>query len=215
MKIKKITLCFFALLNLSLFAQQDTVSRMKVAFLFGKNASSFIFKDSLGAKNKDLSNTMGDFYGLNLQIRLKKRHLLVPEFAYYNAGSNYKKEGLELTWRLNYVGFGLGYAFKIIDTKNYSMAPKIAIGYDYLLKQNQTIGSQTYDLTQTNAAFINYNIRSSYGITNQFKITDNLSFIAEYRYSIGLNQIENSRLNSIKTTKNTSNTFIAGLLFKI
>jgi hypothetical protein len=84
-----------------------------------------------------------------------------------------------------------------------------------LLKQNQTIGTATYDLSQTNAAFVNYNIRSSYSLTNQFKITDNLSFIAEYRYSIGLNQIENSSLNSIKTTKNTSNTFIAGLLFKI
>lgn len=215
MNIKKITLCFFALLNFALFAQQDTVSRMKVAFLFGKNASSFIFKDSMGVKSKDLSNTMGDFYGLNLQIRLKKRHILAPELTYYNAGSNYIKDGLDLTWRLNYVGFGLGYAFKVIDRKNYSMAPKIAFGYDYLLKQHQTIGSQTYDLTQTNAAFINYNIRSSYGITNQFKITDNLSFIAEYRYSIGLNQIENSSLNSIKTTKNTSNTFIAGLLFKI
>ncbi len=215
MKIKKTALCLFALINLNLFSQQDTVSRMKVSFLFGKNASSFIFKDSLGAKSKDLSNTMGDFYGLNLQIRLKKRHVLVPELAYYNSGSNYKKEGLDITWRLNYVGFGLGYAFKIIDTKNYSMAPKIAIGYDYLLKQNQTIGTATYDLSQTNAAFVNYNIRSSYSLTNQFKITDNLSFIAEYRYSIGLNQIENSSLNSIKTTKNTSNTFIAGLLFKI
>ena len=215
MKNKNIILCLFALINFNLFAQQDTVSRMKVSFLFGKNASSFIFKDSLGVKNKDLNNTMGDFYGLNLQIRLKKRHILVPELAYYNAGSNYKKEGLDITWRLNYVGFGLGYAFKIIDSKNYSMAPKIAIGYDYLLKQNQTIGTVTYDLTQTNAAFVNNNIRSSYGVTNQFKITDNLSFIAEYRYSIGLNQIENSRFNANKTTKNTSNTFIAGLLFKI
>jgi hypothetical protein len=215
MKKIYIILCLFALINFNLFSQQDTVSRMKLSFLFGKNASSFIFKDSLGVKNKDLYNTMGDFYGLNLQIRLKKRHVLIPEVAYYNAGSNYKKDGFDMTWRLNYVGFGLGYAFKIIDTKNYSMAPKIAIGYDYLLKQNQTIGISTYDLSQTNAAFVNYNFRSSFGITNQFKITDNLSFIAEYRYSIGLNQIENSRLNSIKTTKNTSNTFIAGLLFKI
>ena len=215
MKIKNIIFFLFALINFNLFSQQDTVSRMKVSFLFGKNASSFIFKDSLGVKNNDLNNTMGDFYGLNIQIRFKKRHVLVPELAYYNAGSNYKKEGLDITWRLNYVGFSLGYAFKIIDAKNYSMAPKIAIGYDYLLKQNQTIGTVTYDLTQTNAAFINYNIRSSYGVTNQFKITDNLSLIAEYRYSIGLNQIENSRFNANKTTKNTSNTFIAGLLFKI
>jgi hypothetical protein len=188
---------------------------MKVAFLFGKNASSFIFKDSLGAQSKDLRTTMGDFYALNLQIRFKKRHVLIPELAYYNAGSNYKKEGLDVTWRLNYVGFGLGYAFKIIDTKNYSMAPKIAVGYDYLLKQNQTIGTATFDLTQTNSAFVNYNLRSSYGLTNQFKISDNVSFIAEYRYSIGLNQIENSRFNAIKTTKNISNTFNAGLLFKI
>ena len=215
MKNKNIILCLFALINLNLFSQQDTVSRMKVSFLFGKNASSFIFKDSLGAKSKDLSNTMGDFYGLNFQIRLKKRHVLIPELSYFNAGSNYKKDGFDMTWRLNYVGFGLGYALKIIDTKNYSLAPKIAIGYDYLLKQNQTIGTASYDLTQTNSAFVNYNIRSSYGVTNQFKITDNLSFIAEYRYSIGLNQIENSRFNGIKTTKNTSNTFTAGLLFKI
>ena len=90
------------------------------------------------------------------------------------------------------------------------MIPGMIIGADYLAKGIQTIGLNRYNVQEINA-ITNWNVRSNVFLNNRLKVSDLMSIMFEYRFGIGLNQIEKNDADLDQKTRNIGHHFLLGL----
>jgi hypothetical protein len=207
MKTLLFTLSFFSLSTL-LFGQRESSTSLNV--LFGKNTSTFGFLNSDGLNTKDLEYTQGSTFEVGVEFTLADKHLVIPEILYYEAGAKSDFEGTPLSWKLNYIGLGCGYGYKMVNKSRFSIIPGFIIGADYLTKGIQTIGLNRYDVQEIDA-ISNWNIRSNVFLNNRLKVSEFMSIMFEYRFGISLNQIEKKDADIDQKTRNIGHHFLLGL----
>ena len=191
---------------------QDTKLIQHLNFSYGKTFTGFYYKNDMGQKDENLSLSSGNAYALSLGMRLGERHQLRPEILYSEAGAKSEFLNDPISWKLNYIGFRASYLFHVFNKSNFSISPGVIIGYDYLLKGDQFIGNTKYDLKETDALKA-WDLNAGALLSGRFKVTESLSIIAEYRYNLGLNQIEKKDVG--ERTKNFAHKALIGLSFNI
>jgi hypothetical protein len=191
---------------------QDSKLIQHLNFSYGKTFTGFQYENDLGQEDENLTFTNGNAYAISLGMRIGKRHLLRPEILYSEAGAKSEFLNDPISWKLNYLGVGASYLFHVFNLPNFSISPGVIIGYDYLLKGEQNIGEISYDLKETDA-LKTWDLNAGALISGRFKVTESLSIIAEYRYNLGLNQIE--KKDEGERTKNFAHKALIGLSFNI
>jgi len=188
---------------------QHKVKADEINFLVGKNTTKFLY--AFGSETKPTQWVNGNSYSLNVNLELAPKHFLRPEVNYYQAGAKSNVDNLALGWKLNYLGLGCGYAYKALSMKTISVSTGASFGLDFLTKGEQTIGNERYSITENNV-LKRLNVGTNLFANAQFKVTETLYLQFEYRFGIGLNQIEK---DSGEKTRNIGNTALIGLSFKL
>lgn len=168
---------------------QDKMSLGEITLVGGKNFSSFLYKDSGGAKDKTLDYVMYNSFGANFNFT-KGNHIIRPEIMFRQAGAKSDYEGTALSWKMNYLDLNFGYLYSVVNSDKFSISPGVAIGAGYMLNGEQYIGETRYSVVETQKLKrFDFGFQ---GITN-FKAYLNESFTIslEYRFGMGITQIEN------------------------
>lgn len=205
-------------LSISLFVicfslkAQDIKLIQQVNFNVGKTLSSFLYKDADGNKDENLGFRSGNTYNLSVDLGFGLKHLLRPEIIYSELGAKSSFMDVLVDWKLNYFGFGASYLYKYIDRESIAISPGAIIGYDYLLKGEQTIGSERYNLNK-NDALKTWDLSLGILLNSRFKVTDSFYLNFEYRFNIGLNQIE--KKDQGEKSKNIGHKALVGLSYNL
>jgi hypothetical protein len=210
--MKKILIYTLLIFLIPEIKAQQKKALENISFYSGKTFSSFIYKDKSGNKDNNLSYTSGNTYGLSVGLNIGKKHLIRPEIVYSELGASSEFLSIPINWRLNYLGVSTGYLYKALDKKGISLSPGLIIGYDYLLKGEQLNGNTKYNLKQ-NDILKAWDISTGLILNNQINITKSLNVSFEYRFNIGLNQIENQ--DKGEKTRNISHRLLVGLSYKL
>jgi hypothetical protein len=204
--------------SLSLFAlgfgskAQEGKLVQQINFKAGKSFSSFLFKDANGNKDENLSYRSGNTYNLSVGLGFGSKHLLRPEIQYSEMGAKSSFLDAPVDWKLNYLGVGACYLYKLLNKETISFSPGIILGYDYLLKGEQTIGNTRYNLNQ-NDALKAWDLNAGLLLNSRFKVTESLYLNFEYRFNVGLNQIE--KQDQGEKSKNIGHKALLGLSFNL
>jgi opacity protein-like surface antigen len=204
------TIFCLLLASLPLFSfSQKKIKVDEINFLIGKNTTKFLY--AFGSETKPTQWINDNSYSLNVNFALAPKHFLRPEVNYYQAGAKSNVDNLALAWRLNYLGLGCGYAYKALSLKTISVSTGVSFGLDFMTKGEQTIGNERYSITESDI-LKRLNVGTSLFANAQIKVTEALYLQFEYRFGIGLNQIEK---DVGEKTRNISNTALIGLSFKL
>jgi hypothetical protein len=210
--MKKIILSL-SLLVLGFGSKAQDVKRIQqVNFNVGKTFSSFLYKDTNGNKDENLSYRSGNSYNLSIGLGFGSKHLLRPEIQYSEMGAKSSFLDAPVDWKLNYLGVGASYLYKLLNKETISLSPGVIVGYDYLLKGEQTVGITRYDLNQNDALKI-WDLNAGLLLNSRFKVTESLYVNFEYRFNIGLNQIE--KQDQGEKSKNIGHKALLGLSFNL
>jgi hypothetical protein len=191
---------------------QDGKLIQQVNFNAGKSFSSFLFKDANGNKDENLSYRSGNTYNLSVGLGFGSKHLLRPEIQYSEMGAKSSFLDAPVDWKLNYLGVGASYLYKLLNKETISLSPGVILGYDYLLKGEQTIGNTRYNLNQ-NDALKAWDLNAGLLLNSRFKVTESLYLNFEYRFNVGLNQIE--KQDQGEKSKNIGHKALLGLSFNL
>lgn len=191
---------------------QDGKLIQQVNFNAGRTFSSFLFEDEDGNKDQNLSYRSGNTYNLSIGLGFGTKHLVRPEILYSELGAKSSFLDAPVDWKLNYLGVGASYLFKIIDKETISLSPGAMIGYDYLLRGEQTIGSARYNLAE-NDALKAWDLNAGLLLNSRFKVTESLFLNFEYRFNLGLNQIE--KQDQGEKSRNIGHRALIGLSFNL
>lgn len=206
--MKRILILLFIFQIGILVAQEDEEIGLNI--MIGKTLSTFGFVTSDGIKTNDIQYSAGNSLAIGVDVTLNKRHVLLPEVLYYEAGAKSESAGTPLSWKLNYLGLGIGYGFKVISTDRFSMIPGILFGADYMLKGEQMIGLNRFDVKAIDA-FSDFNIRGNVFLNNRLKVSDLMSITLEYRFNVSINQIEKKDADISQKTRNLGHLFQLGI----
>jgi hypothetical protein len=210
--MKKILFSFSLLaLGFSSKAQEGKLIQ-QVNFNAGKSFSSFLYKDADGNKDENLGYRSGNTYNLNLALALGSKLVLRPEIQYSELGAKSTFLDAPVDWKLNYVGVGAGCLYKVLNKETISLSPGVIVGYDYLLKGEQTVGTTRYNLNQ-NDALKAWDLNAGLLLNSRFKVTESLYLNFEYRFNMGLNQIE--KQDQGEKSKNIGHKALLGLSFNL
>lgn len=184
----------------------------QVNFNAGKTFSSFLYKDANGNKDENLGYRSGNTYNLCVGLGFGSKHLVRPEIQYCELGAKSSFLYAPVDWKLNYLGVGASYLYKLLNKETISLSQGVIIGYDYLLKGEQTIGSTRYNLNQ-NDALKAWDLNAGLLLNSRFKVTESLYLNFEYRFNMGLNQIE--KQDQGEKSKNIGHKALLGLSFNL
>lgn len=190
---------------------QSKIKPEAFTLIGGKTFSSFIFKNSENINEHKFNYTDGSAFGLNMSFRWKARNMIRPEIIWNQAGAESLYGGNTLVWKMNYASVNIGYLYKIIDKENlyrFTLNAGLALGFDYLMNGSQTINKVSYDLKETNA-FKSWDLKTSILLNAKYNITPSFYAGIEYRFGIGLNQIEREDSQYGQKTRNIGH--LAGL----
>ncbi len=191
---------------------QNEISLQQFNFNIGKNLTSFHYKNDSGVRDTNMSYKSGNQFEISFGIALDSRHLIRPEIIFNEAGAKSSFQSIDVTWKMNYIGAGTSYLFKVIDKPTFSVSPGIRISFDYLLSGEQTIGMERYNVKK-NDAFKVWDITAGANLNACYKVTEKLYLNMEYRFNSGLNQIEKKDVG--EKTRNIAHSTLIGLSFNL
>ena len=160
----------------------------QISLMGGKNFSSFRFRDSDGNKDKTLDFVALNSFGINANFSANK-HILRPELMLRQAGAKSDINGTALSWLMNYLDLNVAYLYSFLQTERFSVSPGLAVGFGYMQSGEQYIGTMRYSLVSTKA--LSRFDCGLQGITNfKAQISENINLSFEYRFGMGITQIE-------------------------
>ena len=178
---KIITLLFLVSIFLPLKSQN------KIGVSFGQMYSTFRFKDSEG-NIEDLKYTIKYGYGVTWQQEILESLFVEGSLSYYGKGATSTLGVQKLDWSLHYVNVSINAVYKMTIGR---LTPHGGAGlyYGRLLKAEQFIGSDYFDLIETD-----YIRKSDFG-ANLFAgigydYSDYGSVFVRLNETIGLLQLE-------------------------
>lgn len=162
----------------------------------GLHFANFTFKDSQNNKNKQLKYQLYSAFGLNVAIK-GGIHTLRPEIMFRQAGARTVVNGEQINWKMNYVNVNFVYLISVYQGNRFSIQPGIGISGGYMMNGRQEIGENRLNIVKEKS--MNRFELGAMGVFNATAhITSSFNIGLEYRFGIGLNQIEND-INSQKT----------------
>jgi hypothetical protein len=193
-----------------LFFTLNSFSQNYVSVNYTQIFSNFIFKNSDGERDKTLKSDLKSAYALNYQKVFKKSFFVRGEFGYKTFGALSILNNQKLAWNLNYLDLNIGGGYII---NNFKIKPYVGAAFygSYLIRANQTIGENYYDMLQNNSIKKNdYGVNVYLGAIHSF--SDFASIYVEVAQTRGLNQLETS---SNQKLYNTAISVRLGLMFLI
>lgn len=208
--MKKLFFGICSLLFSQLAFSQEESKVQFLEFSAGKTHSTLLFKDDAGVKNENISYKTGNTANFSLGIKLADKHILRPELNYMELGAIGDFSSVPVTWKLNYLGIGTSYLYEIIGHKKFGLRAGALFRFDYLTKAQQTIGVVRYNLNEENA-LKKVTIHSSLVLNPSYAISDNTAIFGEYRFGLGLMQIEKEEQLVNQKTRNLAQSLSVGL----
>ena len=206
----KKTLLTLITLSLSFAAIAQHHLHLKSGFSF----TSFVFKDSKSLKTKDLNHVFNNYTAISYDSHLAKRHILRAELGFRQAGAKAILDQTKYEWKFNYLDLNVAYLFKFLGNEKYSLNIGTGPYLGFLINGEQSIG-ETYYNVKKERAINTVDLGLTFLTNAEFKVAENISVTLEYRYGLGLLNIENDKINPSQSTKNTSHYVLAGLSFNL
>lgn len=198
------------LLLIVLIGFTKVYSQDQVGIFFSQNYSTFRFIDSDNNK-EDLDYTIGFGYGILYQKALRD-HLYIRTDLFYNKlGATQQIDIDKLDWDLHYAGLdaAFGYTFSFGRIKPFG---NIGLYYSYLLKADQSIGTQYFDLLKEEVLNTSdFGLKVSIGTA--FQYSDNGSVFISLNEDWGFKELEKS--NDTQNMYNRNFSIQLGLHFSI
>lgn len=182
-----------------------------INILSGRNFSSFIYKDSEG--NEDNNMTFNALNNLAINFNLSSgRHIIRPEVSIRQAGARSHYNSTTLSWKMNYLDLNFAYLVNILESERYMLCPGIGLGAGYMFSGEQHIGPARYSITESGSLKpFDFGFQA---LTHfRVNITEKFAMTAEYRHGRGMNQIEND-INAQKT-KNIYHSALVGVSLRL
>jgi hypothetical protein len=176
----------------------------------GKTFSTFMFRNSEKTKDETLNHITNNFFGMSYDMHFGKLQVLRPEVSYREAGARSVLNSQKLSWKLNYLDINMAYMLKILDFEKIKLYQGVAPGVGILLAGEQFIGQEYHDLkAEKSIKTLDYGV--NFILTGKVKIFENVFLSIEYRYGLGINQIETNNNQSTQTSRNRFHGVFFGL----
>lgn len=208
--MKRINIIYYVLFLGLLVFTKTVNSQNEITIEASQVFAKFKFVDSQGKTDNSYQQISAGAYGLGYRYTSKKNILIKVNAGVSKLGSSLVYESNSYAWSLQYLDLkiGAGYILNKWKLKPYFM---VAPYYAYLLKANQTINSQNYDIKKSNSIKgSDYGIICTPGL--KFSISDNFSIYGEYNYIYGL---QNNEVNSKQQLYNRAYSFSLGMALKL
>jgi hypothetical protein len=203
-----VLICHFIVLQG--LAQETT--GIKLNLETGKAITSFLYQSGTSVSSEGIQCVSSQAYGASLDISLGEKSTLQPALQYYEGGAQSNVGNLPVSWQLNYLGVGANYLYTVFSKGNYTLRPGVALGTYYMLRGTQLIGTQNFNTKET-GAFKPWDVQTGLVLSNLFKVSDLADFFVNYRFDIGLNQIEKEDVG--EKTRNMAHKIMIGLRFTL
>lgn len=161
-----------------------------LTFDVGQVFSTYRFFDDQDNKEKELTNIGATGFSLGYHHPLQKGLFVRGNIGMRKGGASMIYEGLDVNWTVQYVdvSIGLGYIYTKKRLKPYfSLSPY----FGYMQKGTQTIGADNYDIKKEKSMkTTDFGVFFSPGL--KMDLSGSIACYAEYRYILGLQNIETS-----------------------
>tara|TARA_B100001287_G_scaffold778_1_gene608 strand:- start:663 stop:1316 length:654 start_codon:yes stop_codon:yes gene_type:complete len=212
-KMKKNILLLSFLIVTNIYAQ-DEKCLTQLNINFGKTFTTFIYGNNSSNADLNINFTTGNSYTLDLGFQLGDKHMLHPEVRYQQYGAQSTVDNTPISWRLNYLGAGLGYFYSALTTDFMSIAPGLVFNANYMVSGEQTFGTLRFDIKE-DELLKPVDVVTSIALNSRFKVTEYLFINFEYRFGISLTEIENENGNNDEKTRNLGHIAALGLSFNL
>lgn len=173
--------------------------------------SNFKFIDSQGIQDKDYKINYTGAYNFGYQYQSDFGLIARTGVGMRKGGATMVYDGANYNWSLQYVSYNLGLGYMYGDGL---LKPYLTVAgyFGYLLKANQTINNQDFDIIDLDQIQkIDYGLIGSIG--TQIELNDAMSAYTEFSYLMGLQNIETSTLG--QESSNVSYVLTLGLIFSL
>lgn len=183
----------------------------QVGLHFSHNFSTFRFLDNEGEK-EDLKYTIKYGYGFIFQKQFGSNVFAESLLSYNNKGANSQIGNAKLDWSFHYVNMTLNGGYKL-DLGRLHPYGGLGIYYGRLLKADQFVGSEYYDLMTMDIISMNdFGVNAFGGV--EFAYSRSGSVFIRLNQEMGLLQLERAEDN-IQKMFNRTFSIQLGLLFNI
>jgi hypothetical protein len=185
-KVKKNIFSIIALLSFFVHIS-GSKGQSTMVFDAGQMFSTYYYKDAQGVI-KDFSNNITGCYSLGYHYITNNGLFIRTGISMRKGGASLVYNGINTDWTTQYadINLGAGYMVNKWRVKPYfSASPYFA----YMLKGEQTLGQNKYDIKQNKS--MKTNDIGVYIIPGlKVALTNYISFYVEYKYLLGLSNIE-------------------------
>ncbi|MDP1746869.1 MAG: outer membrane beta-barrel protein [Bacteroidota bacterium] len=180
----------FTLLFLVLFFASPANAQSNATFDAGQVFSTFKFTDANGVQEKNFSNNISGCFSLGYQYEHFNGLFIHANLGMRKAGASIIFDETNVNWNIQYADASLGVGYML---NKWRLKPYFSVSpyFGYMLKANQTIGPDTYDIMQNKSIkTTDYGLFCSPGL--KMALSNIISFYAEYKYILGLQNLEKS-----------------------
>jgi len=184
---------FFFFLSF-LFFSKPSNSQSSITFDAGQVFSTFNYTDTKGNRENDFSNNISGCFSLGYHYAQNNGLFFRSNIGMRKGGASIMDDGINVNWMLQYASanVGLGYMHDKWRLKPYfSVSPY----YAYLLKGNQTIGPDNYDIKK-NKSLKTTDLGLYFSPGFKMALSNYISFYTEFNYILGLQNLEESAQKS-------------------
>lgn len=190
------------------------IAQSHITLKSGISFTSFVFKDSESIKTKDLTHVFNNYSAFSYENYIGERNILRAELGLRQAGSKAIIDEVRYHWDFNYLDINLAYLFKIVGNENYGLHIGASPYIGFLLSGEQSIGESYYDVKE-DKSIKTIDSGINFLANAQFKVAENIFVSLEYRYGLGLVNIETDDINPDQYSRNNAHSILAGLSFNL
>lgn len=180
----------------------------------GKTFSTFLFKDSESNKEKNLNHLSGNYFGVSYDAHLGKRSVIRPELGFREAGASTLINETKIQWNFSYLDMGGAYIFNLVAKEKTQVYAGAGINLGFLLMGEQSVGNAYFDVKKERA-IKTLDLATQYLAGTKIKVSENIYVSLEYRYQLGLLNIETDGQNPDQVSRNRMHGIVAGLSFNL
>lgn len=196
-------------------ATTSTIGQNQLHVKGGPTFSTFLFRNSESDRDESLKHLNTSYFGVSYDMLFGEKHLIRPEIAYKQAGARSDLNNIPLRWELNYLDINVSYSFQLYAWEKVQLYMGLGPAMSILMGGEQQIGDRVYDVVEEESLK-----RIDFGVNfmahSKFLISENLYLTLEYRYGLGILQIEsNVDQPDEQTSRNRYHAVLAGLAFNL
>ncbi len=208
---KIIKIKFMWIATILIFSSSSIIAQSNFTIDASQVFSNFKFVDSNNNIDKSYTGNYSGAYNLGYQYISDGGLLIRTGIGMRKGGATMIYDGANYNWSLQYASFNLGGGY-IYGDGLFKPYLTVAGYFGYLLKANQRINNQDFDIVNLNEIQkIDYGIIGSLG--TQISLSEYISAYTEFSYLMGLQNIETN--TNGQQSYNISYMLTLGLVFSI